>query len=276
VLEEIYRLMRGGAARRSMELLIETDILPILSTVLADLYQAVPGPADGDAADEPAAPAQVDDDGADLDDEERRWRAVWSDGGRAVAAPRRAPRRAAAPASADQREQAWRMLDGIDAAIGADHELSSAAIFTALVLPFCYDALIAARPADVFGVIGDALGPLVDDVRVTRRDSERMRILLTMVRRIAAARARGAEPELSGGADLAAEAVLLDALVARARGQRAALPAHQDGSGEHLSEHDADGDGDPNTVDGEALPRKRRRRRRGGQRARRDPADGTS
>lgn len=280
VLEEIFRLMRGGAARRSMELLIETDILPILSTVLADLYQAAPpasAEVDDAADDDDDVEAPGADGDAELDDEERRWRAVWSDGGRIAPPPRRAAHRATAPVSAAQREQAWRMLDGIDAAIGADHELSSAAIFTALVLPFCYDALIAARPAEVFAVIGDALGPLVDDVRVTRRDSERMRILLTMVRRIATARARGGEPELSGGADLAAEAAVLDALMARARGQRASLPAHGEASGEHLSEHDADGDGDPNTVDGEALPRKRRRRRRGGQRAaRRDPTDGTS
>lgn len=41
VIEEVYRLMRGGAARRSMELLAETGLLEILSTHLADRKSVV-------------------------------------------------------------------------------------------------------------------------------------------------------------------------------------------------------------------------------------------
>ena len=116
---------------------------------------------------------------------------------------------------------------------------------------------------------------MVDDVRVTRRDSERMRILLTMVRRIAQAQARGAAPELSGGADLVAEAHLLHHLALRSLGRPVGGPAPVPRSSAPLDDEselpmepgadgetpEADGDG----VDGD-LPRKRRRRRRGGNR----------
>ena len=172
------------------------------------------------------------------------------------------------------------MLDGIDAAIAGDHEMSSAAIFTALVLPFWYEPLIAARPGDVFGLISEALGPLVDDVRVTRRDSERMRLLMTMLRRIAAAAARGSQAELSGGADLIGEAQLLHHLMQRALGHAPTAPlpvATEPVDGEpELTEHDADGDGEPTVLGEDGLPRKRRRRLRGGARARRPRADGAA
>src|SRR5215510_2202260 len=55
VLEEIYRLLRGGAARRSMELLLETGVLAVLAPELAWLFgyaEAAPpsGPLPDDAA----------------------------------------------------------------------------------------------------------------------------------------------------------------------------------------------------------------------------------
>src|SRR5262249_40485384 len=47
VLEEVYRLLRGGAARRSMELLLETGVLSVLAPELAWLFgspEAAPPP----------------------------------------------------------------------------------------------------------------------------------------------------------------------------------------------------------------------------------------
>ncbi len=291
VLEEIYRLLRGGAARRSMELLAETGILPILSTVMADLFEGPGAPAAAGMhgvesepvpeADEPEAPEAVDDEPPprEIDDHERRWRAVWADGGGRFAKQLPTPRRRGPVGSSltpAQRQAAWRMLDAIDQAIGANHELSSAAMFTALLLPTHFDAIVGARGGDFMQLATEVLAPMVDDVRVTRRDSERMRILLTMVRRIAQAQARGAAPELSGGADLVAEAHLLHHLALRSLGRpvgatapapRTTAPLDDESelpmeSGEPGADGEVpEGDG----ADGD-LPRKRRRRRRGGNR----------
>ena len=45
LLEEIHRLMRGGAARRSFELLVETGVLAVLSPYLAGLLEGEGAPA---------------------------------------------------------------------------------------------------------------------------------------------------------------------------------------------------------------------------------------
>src|SRR6185503_18798211 len=44
LLEEIHRLMRGGACRRSFELLVETGTLAILSPYLAGLLEGAGAP----------------------------------------------------------------------------------------------------------------------------------------------------------------------------------------------------------------------------------------
>jgi poly(A) polymerase len=115
VLEEVYRLLRGGAARRSIELLCETGTAQVLSPQLAQLFGAPE--IDDDALDarrerasydelEPVAePSAHETDAADevddadtdamrldelgdpasaepapeLDEHERAWAAVWAD-----------------------------------------------------------------------------------------------------------------------------------------------------------------------------------------------------
>jgi poly(A) polymerase len=54
VLEEIYRLLRGGAARRSMELLLETGVATTLAPELVAMFQGPPwleGAAEGSGED---------------------------------------------------------------------------------------------------------------------------------------------------------------------------------------------------------------------------------
>src|SRR5438045_499914 len=51
VLEEVYRLLRGGAARRSMELLLETGVAATLAPELIGMF----GPSEGREPDELAA-----------------------------------------------------------------------------------------------------------------------------------------------------------------------------------------------------------------------------
>lgn len=84
LLEELYRLLRSGAAHRSMTLLMETGLAAVLSPHLADLLGVPPDPILGEglasaaAETEPAAVATssaVSPPRAD----ELAWRAVWSD-----------------------------------------------------------------------------------------------------------------------------------------------------------------------------------------------------
>ena len=103
--------------------------------------------------------------------------------------------------------------------------------------------------------------PLITQLHVTRRDSERLRFLLLAQRRLASAKKRGVQAELGGGRDSIGDAVLLYTLLERAAGNDAEMPhpvAAKGGNGATATEDDDD----PNR------PRKRRRRRRGGRRRR--------
>src|SRR5687767_15102420 len=113
LLEEIHRLLRGAAARRSFELLVETGVLAVLSPYLAGLLEGdgapatappiagappratVPqieyddeDPAEHDPDDPPDEPGDDEPDNGEetdaadddsLDDEERAWHRVWAD-----------------------------------------------------------------------------------------------------------------------------------------------------------------------------------------------------
>ncbi|HEU5057503.1 MAG TPA: polynucleotide adenylyltransferase PcnB [Kofleriaceae bacterium] len=92
VLEELYRLLRGGAAHRSMALLIETGLASNLSPQLATLLGRPPGGRLGPPPELPAAPARPAATPSDVEDavtapfrrvradtEESSWAAVWAD-----------------------------------------------------------------------------------------------------------------------------------------------------------------------------------------------------
>ena len=94
VLEELYRLLRGGAAHRSMALLIETGLAQNLSPQLASLLGRPPGGRLGPPpeATPPPVPARASEVPASMDDavtapfrrtrsdtEESSWAAVWAD-----------------------------------------------------------------------------------------------------------------------------------------------------------------------------------------------------
>lgn len=304
LLEEIHRLMRGGAARRSFELLVETGVLAVLSPYLAGLLEGEGAPTtapviagtaprstiaqieyddedpaehDPDDPDEPDDPDDADDDeddddadGADaddedgdaLDDEEQAWHRVWAD------EPAVRPA-AAAPVVLSfvgpgneltrRRQLAWAILPHIDAAVAAGRDPSNAVAFGALLAPFLPEEL---RPAELGGAVQEVAHPLIGQLHVTRRDSERLRYLLIAQRKLAAAARKGAQAELMGGREVIDDAVLLFELMERAAGNE---PPPAPAISATEGRDDEDDDGDPNQ------PRKRRRRRRGGRRRRHDP-----
>jgi tRNA nucleotidyltransferase/poly(A) polymerase len=323
VLEEIYRLLRGGAARRSFELLVETGTLSVMSPHLAGLMQGegapvsaarideAPGtatvarveydeldPAEHDV-DDPAHDATGDDDDVELvarelDEEERAWHRVWFD-----EAPRLPP---AAPAPvhitgvgegkdlARRRAKAWQLLQQLDVAVAAGRDPANAVAVAAVLTGFMPDE--AGRQNEQTAVY-ELSQPLVTQLHVTRRDSERLRYLLTAQRRLLAARKRGAKPELFGSRDLIEDANELVNLLAPgsarpAKVEAAASPeaeapvltesenenGRESGGDEGVESVGEEGEGEEGAeeVDGEEgggdEPRKRRRRRRGGRRHR--------
>lgn len=326
VLEEIYRLLRGGAARRSYELLVETGTLAVMSPHLAGLLQGdgapvstiksdeAPGKAtvprreydDADPAEHDVDDPSPDEDGedevptfslAELDEEERAWHRVWFE-----ERPRLPLVVGPAPVSvtglddpqevAKRRARAWQMLQRLDVAIGAGREVSNAVALAALLVPFLPED---ANRQNEQAAIADLAQPLVGQLHVTRRDSERLRYLMQAQRRILQAQRRGTKPELFGGRELVEDALELAALQApaAAKGKPAKPVLHPqsgaepeaeaaeemaeegepaaesagDPSGEALEgSEEGSGEGEDDAGDGE--PRKRRRRRRGGRRHR--------
>ncbi len=294
LLEEMHRLLRGGAARRSFELMVETGVLAVLSPYLAGLLEGAGAPTTApplaevvprstiarleyededpaehdpddplepdDAADADGEPAEADE----LDTEEQEWHRVWADepaARPALAAPVKLSFLGGGEI-AKRRTLAWASLAQLDRAIAEGRDPSNAVAFGTLLAPFVHflnegeprgGALIAA--------VQEISQPLITQLHVTRRDSERLRYLLLAQRRLASAKKKGIQAELAGGRDLIDDAALLYTLLERAAGNEAALPATVAAKGGNGGSA-AEDDDDPNR------PRKRRRRRRGGRRRR--------
>lgn len=293
LLEEVHRLLRGGAARRSFELLVETGVLAVLSPYLAGLLEGEGAPTTsppiGDSAPRPTVPrveydeedpAEHDPDDPDeeegslpvdgepealgaeaqeeLDEDEREWHRVWADEPAARPA-HAAPVRLSFLSDgelAKRRALVWEALSHLDVAVGDGRDPSNAVAFGSLLAAFIPTQEL--RGGELFGAINELANPLIAQLHVTRRDSERLKYLLVAQRRLASARKRGQQAELAGGRELIDDALLLFALLERAAGHDGAMPepiAMEEGRVD-------DDDDDPNR------PRKRRRRRRGGRRRR--------
>jgi poly(A) polymerase len=295
LLEEVHRLMRGGAARRSFELMVETGVLAVLSPYLAGLLEGEGAPAtappiagvaprptipqieydeEDPAEHDPDDPPEEDEDGEDaaadeaeaedgegeLDDEERSWHRVWADEP-AVRPAAAAPVRLSFMSGRElvqRRTLAWAALPWVDQTVADDRDPSNAVAFGALLAPFLPDDV---RGSELAAAVHELAHPLIVQLHVTRRDSERLRYLLVAQRRLAAAGKRGARAELPGGREVIDESLLLFELMARADGKEPpAAPAIA--AEEAAAAPDEDDDPD--------RPRKRRRRRRGGRRRRRE------
>jgi poly(A) polymerase len=309
VLEEIYRLLRGGAARRSFELLVETGTLSVMSPHLAGLLQGEGAPVSTARIDEAPGkatvarveydendPAETDVDDpihdesgdpqavdlVDLDEEEQAWHRVWSEELPRPVLLMPAPIHISGVGEGKdlegRRARAWTMMNQIDAAVAAGKDPANAVALAAALVAFMPDE--AARQNEQTAIY-ELAQPLVAQLHVTRRDSERLRFLLTAQRRVLMAHRRGAKPELFGSRDLLEDAFELVAIMSPgagaekpaelAEGAAAAAPAQDEPQGS------ADASGEPGEDDAEELgadgePRKRRRRRRGGRRHRREAA----
>ena len=293
LLEEMHRLLRGGAARRSFELMVETGVLAVLSPYLAGLLegpgspatappiaQAAPrptvprveydeeDPAEHDPDDPAEEPGSLPGNGVaeavpepeleELDSEEREWHRVWADEPPARPAHAAHVKLSFLPAAeiTKHRALAWEALARLDAARA--REPSNAVAFAVLLAPYLPEEL---RPAELHAAVAELSHALIAQLHVTRRDSERLRYILIAQRKLAQAKRRGGHAELAGGRELIDDAVLLYELLERAAGNEPVLPETS------AAAHDGSGDGEADDDDPNR-PRKRRRRRRGGRRRR--------
>lgn len=278
VAEELYRLLRGGAARRSMELLVETGLAAMLSPALAAmlgderLQSAEPGSGG-------AAEARGEDDRGDLDPEEASWHATWAD-----ETPDMANGHAPAPPDAglrpwqlsfvedaeDARQRQahlWRILDELDQLAASDHELSNSLLIAALTNPFVAKNLLRSgvRPIEASEIALEVLEPLMTELHIGRRDAERARQILLAQRRLAPARRRRGKPAALVRREFFRDALSVYEITARAAGRDTSDVAYW----RKLLGDDAD----PERDDDGHAQRKPRRRRRGGRRRRRGPEE---
>ncbi len=271
VLEEIYRMLRGGAARKSLRLLLDTGLARVLSPALAELFgdrarktQEQDGVADAPPEVEPPS-------------EEEEWAATWEE-----KEPEPLPRpdrtaQGSAPAVDEasqreaQRELAWKGLDQLDVMVRRSDRITNALILATLSYPFVIEDLLrpGMRPIDANAVLLRTLAPVVEQLHVARRDAERTRQVLLAQRRLAPSRRRRGRPMALVRRDYFDEALSTYAIGALAAGRDTAdvlrwQKLKSEGSDSRRQERQSDSRG------------KRRRRRRGGRRRRRSRQDDKS
>jgi len=258
VLEEVYRLLREGAARRSLQTLLRTGVAEVLSPQLAFLVRnGGGGNSNSDDVSDKLPPPR--------DDEEAAWQATWTDAPPPTASGAISFIRD--PAELQRRRVlAWDVIDELDKRAKKQRDLSNALLLSAVVGPFIIDSIMqpGVRPMEASNMIMEVLEPLSHELRVARRDGERTRQILLAQRRLAPSRRRRGRPMALVRRDYFDEALTLFEIMTivnggdmedverwrklRSEGNRD-RPRHGD---------DNDGGG------------KRRRRRRGGRRRRRD------
>lgn len=233
VLEELYRLLRGGAARRSIELLSDTGIVSVLSHHLASLYQArTDRSIEYEASLAPGASTSPTPFSKSADED--NWALVWSHEDDEASDPHSLLRETLPPfvpsfASTnqdgdelDQRmELAWNLLGQLDRLVAEERETSNALALAATVAAFVVPELLEdeVRPGDASDMVQEVLNPLVSELGIARRDAEQTKQILLAQKRLAPSSKRRGKSSALVGREYFDEALLLYEIMAAARGE---------------------------------------------------------
>jgi poly(A) polymerase len=231
VIEELYRLLRGGAARRSFELLVETQLISTLSAQLAAMFSARTLEAEaGSKNDRSRGPGRFSFIADEAELEARR-------------------------------NVAWRMLDELDTLCKNNEEVTNALVLSTLLSPFVMPTILAAEvsPLAANEAVEEILVPLCMELQIARRDAERTRQILLAQRRLLPSRRRRDKPMSLVRRDYFEETLRIYELLGRASGREDAEDVEY---WRHLQAQGA-------IADSHKRSGKRRRRRRGGRRRRR-------
>jgi poly(A) polymerase len=229
VIEELYRLLRGGAARRSVELMVETQVINTLSVHLATMFSEWQ-PSSRDNAVDTREP--------------NRWTFLQSPEERAA-----------------RRQVAWRMLSELDELCRKNEEVTNALVLSSLLAPFLIPTVVSSEltPLEANQAVEEMLIPLARELQIARRDAERTRQILLAQRRLSPSRRRRDKPMSLVRRDYFEETLRTYELHGRATG-------HVDVEDvEYWRRLQAQGA----MVENQRRSGKRRRRRRGGRRRRR-------
>ena len=252
VLEELYRLLRSGAARRSIKLLMSTGIARTLSPELESLFAEPSDTEDEDTDDEPTQPIARHQPKNTQED----WASTWNDD--SLADSKQELTEVAVP-TRKIHLQVWRVLDELDELARQKKELSNVVLLAAICAPLVVQKLLQPdlRPSETNAIVDAVLAPLCLELQVARRDAERCRNVLVALRRLAPAKRRRGRPMTFVRRDYFEEALLVYEITGRATG---ALTVESADYWRKLQSQDSS---NPSRK-----PEKRRRRRRGGRRRR--------
>ena len=252
VLEELYRLLRGGAARSSMELLAETGVAKSLSQHLATLF----GTRTDDELDHLLKAAEPPPDGDD-------WASVWQEAEEEEdevpeAAEPFVPSFAKGGDHAERMKLAWNLLGQIDRLVAEGRPTSNALVLAAVTAAFVVPDLLneSLRPAEASDMVDEVLQPLVKEIGIARRDAERTNQILLAQRRLIPSSKRRTKPMAFVRRDYFDEALTIYELMAAASGEEATELSF-------WRDLQLEGGAEPNAQT-------QRRRRRGGRRRRRE------
>ena len=114
-----------------------------------------------------------------------------------------------------------KLTPNIDALAGRAEPVSNALLLAALLHPFVIDDLLLSgnRPVDASTAILARSQPVVQELRIARRDAERMRQILLAQRRLAPSRRRRGRPMALVRRDYFDDSLTLYEIAARAAGR---------------------------------------------------------
>lgn len=204
VSEEFYRLLRAAAARRSMELLLETELLDILVPELARALRAGPSssaaaPPNGDGSSLPATTSGVA--GGDESDD-------------------------ATDLASRRRARLWAYLSALDRqSTKRPSPPSNALILALLSLPPLREVLDpdSTGIGDVGKTVALAIAPLIERLRASRRDAELTRQMLLALRYVLPSQRPNRRRPRLAGRDFLDDALRLAELVSDAEAQDAQI-----------------------------------------------------
>ena len=247
VLEEFYRLLKGRASRRSMELLIQTGIAKALSPHLASIV--------GGGTEIPVFQSSSKE-----NKEQNRSVDIWQ------TEPPQEKETVADPnlsyldqeAFPERREQSWNMLDQLDAFAIRGQKISNSLALSALFAPFILPELADQDipPKEAEPLFWELFDPISKELKLVRRDTERARQLLLVQKRLHPNPKRRMKPSVLIQREYFKDALTLFEMVQASKGQSTEALEYWHS---HLKGFDS-----KNTPSSE----KRRKRRRGGRRRR--------
>jgi poly(A) polymerase len=259
VSEEFYRLLRGGAAKRSVELLLQTELLELLAPEIA---RGLRGGSDGEAS--PAGGLEADRDGGDHHDGDRdgvgAGEADGADvGGTGVDAE-----------TTRRRARFWGYLGALDRSTARRSvPPSNSLLLAALMLPPLRDALDpdSLGIGDIGQLVAQSIQPALERLRASRRDGELARQILLAIRYILPSKnPRRKRPRLAGR-EFFDEALRLCEIISDAEALDPSLAGQpiigEVGVGDTAAQTDDDSAPELDTVDSYDRGGRRRRGRNG-------------